>query len=107
MECVDFVEIFGGVGSITRGMTEYGYRACNFDIRVDPSHNIHTEAGIMTLARMISSVTPAKPRSKHSGSVLVQPTCSSWGWVNRGTSVRNVDSWMSFAGFPVYTNPMT
>ena len=93
MECVDVVEIFGGVGAITRGMIEYGYRARNFDIRVDASHNVYTEEGIMTMARMIASVTPAK-RSKEPGSVLVQPTCSSWGWVNRGTSLRNVDSWI-------------
>lgn len=81
-----FVEIFGGCHALTRGMRERGYVAEVFDIRVNPLHNVHTEQGLMMLCRMLAHTAPER------SAVGIEPTCSSWGWVNAGTSLRNVDA---------------
>ena len=100
MDCLDFVEIFGGCHAITRAMREFGYMAESFDIRSDARDNCHTEEGLMRMAVLIARLHPRKG-DKPPGAALVQPTCSSWGWVNRGTSLRNVEpQFVSFSKLP-------
>lgn len=91
MSCYDAVEVFGGVHSIVRGMRELGYSAAVYDIRMSDRHNVHSQEGLMELARMIAHV---RPGSQHRGPgwLLIQPTCSTWTWVNSGTSLRKVDA---------------
>ena len=92
METIHLLELFGGVGALARGMREKGYLAEIFDIRQNKSDNIHTESGLMRLCKILSSVLPS-PK----GLCVIEPSCSSWGWVNRGTSLRSVDSCHDFA----------
>lgn len=89
MACYDAVEVFGGVHSIVRGMRELGYDAAVYDIRVSERHNVHTQDGLMELARMLAHVRPGSV-TRGPGFVLIQPTCSTWTWVNSGTSLRKV-----------------
>ena len=91
MRCLDVLEVFGGVHSLVRGFREYGFEADVFDIRVNESHNVHSKEGLMTLARLLAHVRPPKG-NREPGFVLIQPTCSTWTWVNAGTSLRNIDS---------------
>ena len=86
METIHLLEVFGGVGALARGMREKGLLAEIFDIRQSKFDNIHTESGLMRLCKLLSSVLPS-PK----GICVIEPTCSSWGWVNRGTSLRSVD----------------
>ena len=92
METIHLLELFGGVGALARGMREKGYLAEIFDIRQNKSDNIHTESGLMRLCKILSSVLPS-PK----GLCVIEPSCSSWGWVTRGTSLRSVDSCHDFA----------
>lgn len=86
METIHLLEVFGGVGALARGMREKGLLAEIFDIRQSKFDNIHTESGLMRLCKLLSSVLPS-PK----GLCVIEPTCSSWEWVNRGTSLRSVD----------------
>lgn len=92
METTDFVEIFGGVHSIIKGCHERQRNGEVFDIRLNEKHNVHTREGLLESCLMLARLKPGK------GTALVQPTCSSWGWVNRGTSLRGVEALLSNLG---------
>lgn len=84
-QCCEFLEVFGGVASVKRAATELRYSGQVYDVRQDPEQNVHTQQGLESLATMMAQVRPG-------GVAFVQPTCSSWGWVNRATSLRGVEA---------------
>lgn len=45
--------------------------------------NIHTQQGLKKAVMDLARVKKDQP-------VLIQPTCSSWGWVSRGVSLRGL-----------------
>ena len=47
------------------------------------------------VARMIARVDPKN------GVTVLEPTCASWTWINRGTSLRSVDPFTNLVVFIV------
>ena len=86
------VEIFSGRSAIYLAFVEAGLPAARFDTRVSRSHNIHEKEGVYQIARMISQLDPKE------GVCILEPTCSSWTWINRGSSLRNVVPYMKLMG---------
>ena len=86
MVCNECAEVFSGRSAIWHGYQAKNMRASRFDTRVDESHNCHTKAGVLCLARMLVAVNP------ESGVAMFEPTCSSWIWLCRATTLRSVVS---------------
>jgi len=51
---------------------------------LDSSMNVHSAAGLKKLACMLAMVRPQ-------GLAWWSPTCSTWVWLNRGTSLRGIE----------------
>lgn len=66
------------------------YRLCEksltFSQGLNPSHNIHTKAGVAEITRMILNTRPG-------GLFYFSPNCGSWVWVSRGSTLRGIVSW--------------
>lgn len=78
------VEVFSGRSAIYLAHRDKNLPAERFDTRVCNTHNIHTREGVWAVAKMFCQLCPKW------GYALVEPTCSSWGWINRGASLRSV-----------------
>ena len=77
-------EVFCGAAAISNGFEACGHGTARFDCRISDDHNIHLPSGLLTLVDMMVHTKAG------SGLVVFEPTCSSWGWVNLGTSLRSV-----------------
>ncbi len=81
-DCHHVTEIFGGAGMISLAFQELGLKSKVFDCRRSSEMNIHTPKGLYDAAVMLA----------HTETLAVfEPTCSSWGWVNLGSSLRGVE----------------
>lgn len=78
---LDFVEVFAGDQSISRGMRMLGYRGLSLDQRYDPSHNVLCPVGLMVLLHAVLNVRPG-------GVLWAAPPCSTWVWMSRFSSGR-------------------
>ena len=85
MDCTQCAEVFSGRSAIWHGYRSKGFSASRFDYRVDKSHNVHTKDGLL-VARMLVGVDP------DTGVAVFEPTCSSWIWICRATTLRSVVS---------------
>ena len=84
MDCkFHMTEIFCGRGAIAKSFRELGYNAAEYDVRIHDDFNIHTPKGVMLACEFLVCTKP-------DGLAVLEPTCSSWGWVNLGTSLRSV-----------------
>ena len=86
-------EIFSGRSAIYWAYRSEGLQCERFDTRVHDSHNIHEKDGVYKVARMIARVDP------QNGVTVLEPTCASWTWINRGTSLRSVEPVFPFSLF--------
>lgn len=84
MSCTMASEIFSGRSAIYHGFKNKGYDASRFDCRANPMDNIHTKEGIFKAASLLVHVDP------DGGCAIVEPTCSSWIWICRATTLRSV-----------------
>ena len=78
---IDAVEYFAGVQSVTRGFAGRGYRAMAYDIVIDSRFDMTTSVGFLYAVELALRVRPR-------GFAFFAPPCSSFVWVNRGTSGR-------------------
>ena len=79
---LDCVEYFAGCRSITRAMAALGYRAMPFELNLSRRMNMETDIGFALALMMLL-------RLKSTGLLWLAPVCSSWIWMNLGTSKRN------------------
>ena len=87
IDCCELTEIFCGAAALSRGFEESKWKAHRFDCRIEPEkHNIHTMNGLKCVAEMLVRTNPK------TGLVVMEPTCASWGWVNLGSSLRQIVS---------------
>ena len=78
---LDFLETFSGDGSVTRGLAHMGFTGAAMDLRVDPNHDLMTQAGFLATLRLLARIRPG-------GLFWAAPPCSSWVFLNMGTSGR-------------------
>ena len=81
---LDFVEFFAGQQAVTLAMREAALAAAVFELKLDPlGQNMLTTLGFANAVTLCLTLKPG------SGSLLA-PVCSSWTFMNRGTSKRSI-----------------
>ena len=81
VRALDFLETFSGDVSMTRGMRQLGFIGAAMDLRVNPNHDLMTQAGFLVTLKLLSRIRPG-------GLFWAAPPCSSWVFLNMGTSGR-------------------
>ena len=77
------VEFFSGEAAITRAMREACRQAASFDVRDEPVfQNMLTSEGFVLAMLLVLRLVPG-------AGMLAAPVCSTWVWLNRGTSLRS------------------
>lgn len=78
-------EIFSGRSAIYHAYNnaDSDEIAVRFDCRVHLDDNAHTRDGCYKIARLLVGVDP-------DGYAMFEPTCGSWVWLNKGSSLRGV-----------------
>lgn len=90
MECpFTITEVFCGAGRVSDAFEADGDPAARFDVRINTAMNVHTLEGVMYLARRFAQTKPFESLG------LLEPCCGSWVWVNLGSSLRMVVTWLS------------
>lgn len=79
---IDFVEFYAGAGVVTSKMQEAGLRAVPYDVLQGPQCDITRAEGFAHALTLCMQL-------RLGGGALLAPPCSSWVWVNRGTSGRS------------------
>jgi hypothetical protein len=79
---LDAVEFFSGCQSITLGLREQGLNTQPYDLNLGPNCDMTTPLGYAHALRLVAQVRPG-------GFIWAAPPCSSWVWMNRGTSLRS------------------
>lgn len=80
--CIDHVEMFAGCQSITRGYLRASRRAVPLEIKLDPTWgDILSPAGFCHALHMVLLLVPGS-------AIWAAPVCSTWTFMNRGTSCR-------------------
>ena len=80
---LDMVEYFAGEQAVTHAWASAGFRACPFEMKLDPLADILSTKGFV-LALMMALMV------KDHGFAMIATVCSSWVFVNRATSKRSV-----------------
>ena len=78
---LDFLETFSGDGAVTRGLRLMGFRGAAMDLRVSANHDLMSRVGFLTTLKLLARVRPG-------GFFWAAPPCSSWVFLNMGTSGR-------------------
>lgn len=86
-------EVFCGCAAVSRAMEEKGYRCFRFDVRRGEQENIHTVAGIESVAHAMVQTYPVK------GLAVFEPTCSSWIFISLGSTLRQIESCISLYNY--------
>ena len=79
---LDAVEYFAGCRCITFAMRALGYRAMPFELNLSRRMNMESDIGFALAIMMLL-------RLEARGLLWLAPVCSSWVWMNLGTSKRN------------------
>ena len=81
-QTLDFVEFFSGQQAVTNAMVAASLTAASFELKRDPQgQNMLTPLGFGNAVLLCLSLKPG-------GGCLMAPVCSSWTFMNRGTSKR-------------------
>lgn len=80
-EELDFVEVFAGAGAISIAMAAHGQRTVSIDLLHGPHMDLSTPEGFVFALVVVL-------RLRVGGACLCAPPCSSFVWINRGTSKR-------------------
>jgi hypothetical protein len=81
-EVIDFIETFAGCCSVTKAFAALGKLACPFEIQLDRvAGDIMSDLGLVHLLHMLA-------RCVDGGMFWTAPVCSTWTWMNSGTSGR-------------------
>lgn len=81
---LDFVEVFAGEQSVSRGLRAMGYVGVALDQRYDAAHNVLCPIGFLTLLHAVLHLKPG-------GLLWAAPPCSSWVFLSRASSGRHLD----------------
>ena len=91
---LDFVELFAGDHAVSRGLRAMGYKGLTFDNRtVDARQDILTPVGFL-------AALAACQRLRPNGLLFAAPVCSSWVFMSRCTTERDISlagAWASNA----------
>jgi len=80
---IDGAEFFAGTKSLTNEFVRLGYNMATFEKDDDPVHqDMNSPQGLLFALSLIR-------RTRRFGFCSWAPVCSSWVWVNRGTSMRS------------------
>jgi hypothetical protein len=79
---LDGCEFFAGVQSVTRGFTAANFKMMPFDITYHPGMDMGTSLGFMLALELVT-------RTRPNGVCFFAPPCSTYVWMNRGTSGRS------------------
>ena len=93
---LDFVELFAGEGQLSQAMTAAGLSSARYEIKDSAANNILSTAGFFRAVRLIL-------RLRHGGLVWSGTPCSSWTFMNRGTSRRSAARPLGDEGQPTVT----
>jgi hypothetical protein len=81
---LDFVEVFAGEQSVSKGLRLLGYRGMSMDLRLSLDHDILTPIGLLTLIVAVARLRPG-------GILWAAPPCSTWVFMSRGSTMRHLD----------------
>ena len=90
---LDLVELFAGGGALAIAFTEAGLQSATFERDTNPEDDILTTLGWLKAVKLVL-------RLKVGGLLWSGTPCSSWVFVNRGTSRRCADRPMGDASVP-------
>ncbi len=79
---LDFLEMFAGDGSVSRGLRLRGLVGAAMDLRFDARHDIMTSVGFLCALKLLARVRPG-------GLLWSAPPCSSWVYMSRGSTGRH------------------
>lgn len=82
-EELDFGELFAGQGAVSSSLAALGYRGRALDRERCPDMDMLRPLGMAIALRVALSIRPG-------GCMWLAPPCSSWVWLTRGSSGRNV-----------------
>ncbi len=80
---LDFAELFAGKGAVHRHLMDLGYRGKAMDREHCVDHDLLQPMGMVVATRIAASIRPG-------GVLWLAPPCSSWVWISRGSTGRNV-----------------
>lgn len=80
---LDAVEYFAGMKAITTNYKKLGYNAASFELMDDPLNED------LLSAQGYSHAVALVLKTKWGGALWTAPVCSTWVWINRGTSERS------------------
>ncbi len=81
---LDFVEVFAGEQSISKGLRLLGMRGLSMDGRISVDHDVLTPVGFLALLRGVMRLRPG-------GLLWAAPPCSTWIFLSRHSTMRHVD----------------
>lgn len=81
---LDFVEFFAGQQAVSNAMKDAALVAAVFELKLDPiGQNMLTDLGFANAMNLCLSLKPG-------AGCLMAPVCSTWTFMNRGTSKRSL-----------------
>eukprot|EP00969_Alexandrium_andersonii_P190998 8437568-Alexandrium_andersonii.AAC.1 len=81
-DSIDVLESFSGDEAVTRSFQQGGYRAIGFEVLKNPLMKMLSAPGYVLFLKLLLQI-------RGGGFKLAAPVCSSWVWINRGTSRRS------------------
>lgn len=79
----DFVEVFAGDQAVSKGLRLVGYTGKSLDLRISETHNVLSATGFLVLLA-------ATMKIREGGLLWAAPPCSTWVFLSRGSTGRNV-----------------
>ena len=81
---LDYVEVFAGDCSVSKGLILLGYKGRSLDLRFSREHNVLGRKGFLLLLALVARLRPG-------GLLWAAPPCSTWVFLALGTTKRNED----------------
>ncbi len=83
---LDFIEVFAGDASVSRGLQGLGYKGWSLDVRYDAAHDVLVPAGFLLLLEGVLRLRPG-------GLLWAAPPCSTWVVASRYSTGRSCHPW--------------